>query len=152
MDYKVILSVAALIFSGSMLVESLRPANASMPVGMQHGQFPFEHFTNCDLPGATVHSSNNYCLYSFTNAFTQTLLTVPIDRIFVVTGASVGRSDCNFLSNGVPLINQELLDDSNASPLLHGGGHLVIGAGATLEVHLRSAYCPYYIEGYYAHL
>ena len=114
-------------------------ANASMPVGMQHGQFPYERFTECDLPGATAMSDISACQYTFTNATSHTLLTVPSDRIFVVTGAVNYRGYCNFHSNGKPLIGKLLIYGydgySGQSPIGNGNGHLVLEPGSSLEVY-----------------
>ena len=90
MDHRNILATGFLLLCGAVFAQSLKSANASMPVGMQHGQFPYEHFTECDLPGAVPTSGLNYCTsYTYSSA-PYALLTVPSDRIFVVTGASAG--------------------------------------------------------------
>ena len=155
MDYRNVLATGFLLLCGAVFLHSLKSADASMPVGMQHGQFPFEHFTNCDLPGATVRSDLLGCNYSQTGL--KNLLTVPSDRIFVVTGASTFRGYCSFVSNGVPLIDYRLIIEdpsygNGGSPLSSGQGHLVLQPGSTLDVNLSSyGSCPFYVEGYYAH-
>ena len=150
MNNRTILSLAALVLSCAVLLHSLGSATASMPVGMQHGQFPFEHFTECDLPGATVHATKSYCTFSVSQNTAHTLLTVPNDRIFVVT-KTVTDSDCNFISAGTPLVAKHFIEYYNSG--LSGSSNIVLPAGSTLEVYLRnSTYCPFYIEGYYAHL
>ena len=150
MDYRTPLSLGFMLLCGAVLVHSFQSANASMPVGMQHGQFPYEHFTDCDLPGATVHSSYSYCNFSVQQNSFHTLLTVPSDRIFIVTQAQTDSS-CNFTTGGIPLISNYFI--GYGDPGFGGNGHVVIPAGATLDVYLRSSnYCPFYIEGYYAHL
>ena len=152
MDYRTNLSIGVILLSGAVFIHSLKSASASLPVGMQHGQFPYEHFTECDLPGASAHSTNTYCSFSVPSINTNyTLMTVPSDRIFVVTHAMTYNSDCNFTSGGFPLVSQYLIDNSYSG--LGGNGHLVVPAGATLDIYVRNAtYCPFYIEGYYAHL
>ena len=152
MDYRFNISVAAIILSSAFLINSLQTATASMPVGMQHGQFPYEHFTECDLPTAVAHSTNLYCSLNLSSINTgYTLFTVPSDRIFIVTQAKTTNSDCNFTSGGFPLIAQHFIDDDRSG--LSGNGHIVLPAGASLEVYMRNAsYCPFFLEGYYAHL
>ena len=151
MNHHTNLSIAAILLSGAVLIHSVQSAVASMPVGMQHGQFPYEHFTECDLPGGTSHATKAYCTFNVPAINTSyTLLTVPSDRIFVVTHALSDNSDCNFTSGGTPLLSQCFIDNSYTG--LGGNGHIVIPAGATLDVYLLIIYCPFYIEGYYAHL
>ena len=154
MDHRNILATGFLLLCGAVFAQSLKSANASMPVGMQHGQFPYEHFTECDLPGAVPTSGLNYCTsYTYSSA-PYALLTVPSDRIFVVTGASAINGSCTFTSDGAPIISSQLTRANNQpvqSPLLSGNGHLTIASGSTLEVVL-DGYCQFYIEGYYAHL
>ena len=152
MDYRNLLGFATVVFSAGYFVRSFQPANASMPVGMQHGQFPYEHFTECDLPGATVSSSE--CTPS--NG-TYTLLTVPNDRIFIVTGAATSDyySRCHFMEDGTILIDRDLISRSSylpVSPMVSGNAHLAMPAGSSLQIQVNDNGCDFYIEGYYAHL
>ena len=108
-----------------------------MPVGMQHGQFPYEHFTECDLSGANV--SSNSC--SPTTGGIQTLLSVPSDRIFIVTGAVVGSyNQCWFLNDGTPIYANTLLEQSQNGPLVNGTAHIVIPAGTDLQINIYQNY------------
>ena len=152
MDYRNLLGFAAIILSGAVVVHSLNSADASMPVGMQHGQFPYEHFTLCDVPGVTVNSEGD--CYTTTGGV-HTLLTVPNDRVFIVTGGVIRyRTQCWFLNNGDLLYPKELLEEDKTGPITSGTAHIVLPAASTLEIHIdnnNASSCRFYIEGYYAH-
>ena len=156
MDYRNTLACGFVILSISVL---LHTANASLPVGMQHGQFPYETFSECDVAGATV-SWSRCSLPSQLSTSTVSLLTVPSDRIFVVTGAAVHyQGDCSFQVNGTPIVSSRAFLNSGGysnarqSPFLSGAAHYVISAGETLDVYFYDAPgCQFYLEGYYAHL
>ena len=76
-------------------------------------------------------------------------------KIFVVTGGAVYNSNCTFLSDGVPLIAADLMrgysNYAGMSPIGNGNAHRVLAPGSTLDVYVGSSYCPFYVEGYYAH-
>jgi len=152
MDYRNLFGIAAIILSGAVFLHSLKSANASMPVGMQHGQFPYEHFTVCDLPGVNVNSTDD-CYMSTGGIYT--LLTVPTDRIFVVTGGvNRYRTHCWFLNDGDLLYPKALMEEDKIGPLTTGNAHIVLPAGSTLQVNIpanQAGACNFYIEGYYAH-
>ena len=152
MDHRTLFGLAAVLLSTSILINSLQSANAVMPVGMQHGQFPYEHFTECDLPGANVSTSD--C--SPATGGIQTLLSVPSDRIFIVTGAVTSDTNhCWFLNDGIPIYSRNFIEKSKNGPLLNGNANIVIPAGSELQVNIYQNYassCDFFIEGYYAHL
>ena len=160
MDFRNILAAGFLLLCGAVFVQSLSSANASMPVGMQHGQFPYQHFSECDLPNAAIGSSNGNCSYSQTEGSwtAYPLFTVPSDRIFIVTGASTYDESCSFTlaSTGQELVDRYLLksygNSSSNTPFTNGNAHRILSAGETLNFVSQYSYCQFYLEGYYAHL
>ena len=81
MDHRNLFGIGFILLSTGYVLRSLQPANASMPVGMQHGQFPYQHYTECTLPGATPYSNYEACSFTYSAPATHNLLTVPNDRI-----------------------------------------------------------------------
>lgn len=154
MDYRNLLSIGFVILASSLFIDSLQTAKANLPVGMQHGQFPFEHFTECDLPNASG-SGGNGCSMS---TGVHTIFTVPSDRVFIITGAvSTPSYACYFQNNGQALLSYQFLEGSenrskSTSPLVMGNAHFKIDAGTNLEIYAATSGCRFYIEGYYAHL
>jgi hypothetical protein len=152
MDHRTILSTGFLLLCGSIFIHSLKSADASMPVGMQHGQFPYESFTECDISGASVSGSDCTPPVGI-----HTLLSVPSDRIFVVTGGEASYySDCWFQKDGTLMYSRELVSrtDSRHSPtgpLKSGNAHITIAAGTDLQIEVNSTNCNFYLDGYYAH-
>ena len=154
MDHRTLFGIATVLLSGAIFLHSLNSATASMPVGMQHGQFPYQHFTECDLSGASPNGGQG-CVPS---TGVHTLLTVPSDRIFVITGAVSSYSyACFFENDGLPLVSYDFLEGNSnrskaAGPLISGNAHYTIDAGSTLDVNIGTTSCRFYIEGYFAHL
>ena len=157
MDYRNILATGFLLLCGGYFYRSLQPAIASMPVGMQHGQYPFEKFTDCDVPGASPYTSSGitfYCEYGqYATWTTIGLFTVPTDRNFIITGFAAYDTDCFITRNGIALVGNHITQDSNSSPLTAGNAHFLLAPGDTVEIAKWSNdRCDFYLEGYYAHL
>ena len=145
MLWKNLLSVSVLVLAVGITYRLIVPASASMPVGMQHGQFPYENFSNCDQGS---FGSSYYCSV-IASGSTETLLTVPSDRAFILTG--VQYDNCRILVDNIPILSGAMGYYYYNSPFVSGNGHRVIPAGSTLQVYASST-CEYYVEGYYAHL
>ena len=145
MDYRTILATGFLLLCGSVFVHSLKSANASMPVGMQHGQFPYENFSTTDgtLP-------------NLPNGSTHDILTVPNDRLFILTNLITNQNCDLYVDGNKKLIN--LIHRIDHSSVYHpssfhlGNVHLIINSGETLSLVSTNNNCyTYHLEGYYAH-
>ena len=153
MDYRNLLGISAIIASTALLIQVLRPANASLPVGMQHGQFPYENKTNCDIVGAI--QMGGYCqLNSSLSGTVANLISVPTDRMFVITGVTTYSSFCFVEVDGVP-IDKNLTNFRNTwmTPFKQGTVHFAVDPGASVDLNIYStaSNCSFYLEGYYAH-
>ena len=150
--------MASIVFVVGYFVRSFDEANASMPVGMQHGQFPYENYTECDLLGATTQTYGTgvtvACRYGVSGQWSNhTLFTVPSDRNFIVTGFSTASSNCFPHSNGEAFIGQVLFATSDSTPFNSGTAHFVLSPNQVVEIAKWSdSDCAFYLEGYYAHL
>jgi hypothetical protein len=153
MDYRNLIGLAAIICACGYFILSLQPAIASMPVGMQHGQFPFEHFTDCDIVGAGA-STYDGCTPP---TGVHSLLTTPSDRVFIITGAVTAYSYACYLEiNGQPISTYAFFEGSQnrsnaSSPFIFGNAHYQVPAGTSLDINISTSSCRYYVEGYYAH-
>ena len=149
--------MASIIFAAGYFVRSFDVANASMPVGMQHGQFPYEQYTECDLTGAVpqVYSAGvtEACRYGTSGQWTNhTLFTVPSDRNFIITGFSTESGSCFPFSNGEALIGRSIVSTSDSTPFNSGTAHFVLSPNQVVEIAKWSdSDCAFYLEGYYAH-
>ena len=144
MDYQTILAGGFFLLSASVFLHSFKSANASMPVGMQHGQFPYENFSTTDGSLPTIPNQVPY-----------DVLTVPSDRLFILTNL-VTSSYCQLYVDGSYKRHNSLYQLGNNSTSFHtGNAHLVINPGETIQIYNYSGSntCQvYHLEGYYAHL
>ena len=139
MVHRNLLGISAVMLSSAVLIHSLKSADASMPVGMQHGQFPYVSFSHHD---GTIPYVNNS---------TQNVLTVPSDRIFIVTGMVDSSNSCNLYVDGSIIRGgNSIFYETNM--FTTGNAHLVIPAGSTLQIHSNGYCLVRHLEGYYAHL
>ena len=108
--------------------------------------FPYEIFSTID--GTIPYLSNGS---------THQVLTVPSDRIFVLTTLISSGTYCTLQVDGVDKRNKNLFYPGNynggrANAFLNGNAHLVIQAGEVLELKATGSDCDvYHLEGYYAH-
>ena len=153
MTPQTICSTGFFVLCCAALVHSLHAANASLPVGMQHGQFPYESFTPCSITGATVQYGTCQIPNSFTNSSVN-LITVPSDRMFVLTAVTTYSSFCYVEVNGIPIDNA-LTNFRNTwtTPLKEGTAHFAVAPNASIDLVVSSpaSSCTFYVEGYYAH-
>ena len=125
MDHRTLYGVAAVFLSGAIFVHSLTSANAlpTYPTGTSYNEFPYESI-QCDV-----------CLS------TDTILSVPSDKYFILTAASNGpTTSCKILVDG-----QETHSDTFRG-FRTGEARLVVPSNSVITTH--SSTC--YIEGYYA--
>ena len=81
------------------------------------------------------------------------ILTVPNDRIFVITGAKTHGGSLDIIEDGATLLDGDAINMSEQGQILTlGKAHLKISSGATLSIlpNHSSYTVHYYIEGYYA--
>jgi hypothetical protein len=144
MDYRTILACVFFPLCASVFIHTVQSANASMPVGMQHGQFPYENFSTTDGSIPTVP-----------NQVPLDILTVPSDRLFILTNL-LTSSYCELYVDGSYKRHSSLYQNgNNSSSFLDGNAHLVINPGETIQIYNNSGSntCRvYHLEGYYAHL
>ena len=143
--WKYLFGASALVASVGFTAQALRPANASMPVGMQWGDFPIQSFSHHDGTAPTPGSS-----------MTADLLTVPSDRIFVVTTVIANNYTCQLYVDGSLKRGSENLfhyNNEKTNAFIVGNAHLVVPAGSTLQLYGYYGTCYIeHLEGYYAHV
>ena len=137
---------AAILFGLGFFVRSFQPANAYVPVGMQWDSFPYESFSHMDgsLPNP------------ISNGTTHNVLTVPADRIFIVTGMleQSSYSRCRIYVDGSAVRGgANIFRPSYPNMFTNGNAHLVIPSSSTLQVYANAGDCHVqHLEGYYAHV
>ena len=142
MDYRNLFGIGFILLSVGYVIRSLQPANASMPVGMQHGQFPYESLSTTDGSIPTVP-----------NQVPLDVITVPSDRLFILT-AFKSSSYCRLYVDGT-LKRESFFYSGSTSHLVVDNAHVVLQPGEVLQVYnVSSSYSCiiYHLEGYYAHL
>ena len=129
--------IASIIFSSACLIWSIGQATA-IPMGpsVSTGSIPYESFSN-SIPNSSV----------------QTLLTVPADKVFIVTTCIDYRGALSIEEDSSSMLNNYTYAClyTNASSFTQGNAHLIINSNSSLNVRNNSGYTSYYyIEGYYA--
>ena len=122
MDHRNILATGFLLLCGAVFVHSLKSANASMPVGMQHGQFPYESLSTTDGSIPTVP-----------NQVPLDVITVPSDRLFILT-AFKSSSYCRLYVDGT-LKRESFFYSGSTSHLVVDNAHVVLQPGEVLQVY-----------------
>jgi hypothetical protein len=79
-------------------------------------------------------------------------MTVPSDRVFVVTGASMQSDYCHLWKDGAMHVNgySGAMSRSRSGFLSAGQGHVVYEGGSRIQVHGEGG-CVYAVQGYLAH-
>ena len=138
--HKNLFGIAAIITACGFLLQSINPAHAILPVGMSHGDFPYQVFTS---------GPDGYVL----NGSEVTVLTVPADKNFVITGLGFnGNGGCRVFFGATEVIGNRLESFFSAGDGLPLSGNLrwPVPAGESLKVKSTNE-CVYVIHGYYAH-
>ena len=145
-DHKKLFGYASVLFGMGFLLRSILTANAYVPVGMQWGDFPYESFSYMDgslpngIPAGTLHD----------------LITVPADRIFIVTGMieESSSSRCHIYVDGSRIRGgPNLFRAGYPNMFTNGNAHLVIPSSSILQIYATSGSCRVqHLEGYYAHI
>lgn len=140
-DWKHLMGIAMIITASGFFARSIQPAQANMPVGMQWGEFPYENFSYMDgtLP-------------AISNGSTHDLLTIPNDRIFIVTAMTSSYSCYLYVDGNMLRGGNDLFKYNYPTIFTTGNAHLVVPAGSTLQVVANGSTCTVtHFEGYYAH-
>ena len=140
-DWKQLMGLSMVIAASGFFVRSFQTAQANTPVGMQWGDFPYENFSYMDGSLPTISDGN-----------THNLLTIPNDRIFIVT-AMTANYPCYLYVDGAMLRGGNNLFSYNYPTIFStGNAHLVVPAGSTLQIVATGSNCSVsHFEGYYAH-
>ena len=130
--------IASIIFASACLIWSIGQATA-FPQGpnVGVGTVPYESFTG------TIHYNDGNVV----------LLTVPSDRVFIVTTCMSNNGYFDIKENGTTRVYKDtsFCSSSYATSFTTGNASLVISSNSTLEVGTdSSSTIYYYIEGYYA--
>ena len=136
--HKNLFGIAAIIAACGFLLQSINPAHAILPVGMSHGDFPYQVFTTPDI-GTDV---------------SVTLLTVPADKNFIITTISAS-GECDIYIGANKIVGDRNRDfftsettgmSGNLRWLVPSNEALIIGPEIP-----EDDVCYYFIQGYYAH-
>lgn len=134
-----VLSFAALLLAGGFFLRSIGPARAEAlgPV-TTGGSWPGESFTGL--------------IGSFEN---QLLLTVPADRMFIVTGVCTGNSTVDLYEGGTLRIDGNswamYCGDGDNGFLANGRGQLGFPPGSEVRItNTNSGTYAYALQGHYA--
>ena len=141
--WKNLFGLSAVIASVAFFMQSIPAVEAhSGPVGISYGAYPYETFTGV------------------VDASSDTLLTVPGDKVFIVTSAITGYSGSSSYAYYVDLLQDgtTVVDGASGAMaattggvLSQGQGHLRFESGSDVIVSNTTGYSiAYYIEGYYA--
>ena len=137
MNWKQLMSVAAIIVASSFLVRSLQSAYAIPNLGVNSGSNPYRSFYG------TVFNGN-----------ATNLLTTPADQDFIVStlisnrnhssyNSIVGIHYCVLKVDGVEAMGGDRAFRQGSHAFTMGNGHLVVPAGSTLSVHGYTSTCIY---------
>ena len=143
MNWKQLLSIAAIIMALGFFVRSFQTAYAFQGASVSLGANPYKSFYGTVASGIST-----------------TVLNVPSDRNFILTtmisnrdrdyyNSIIGDQWCILKVDGVDVIGGNRTVRQSEHAFIMGNAHLVISANSLITMEGDNATCHYYVDGYF---